>query len=112
MKEECSLYTQCVHPLVCWWILISFVKANEEKDASLHRLENAVHQVLFYATVTTQKTYALAIYSLGSYFGVHCLAQGYVDMPLSRIKPIPFASLRQYLNHDHVRTTFPRVESC
>lgn len=81
MKEECSSYTQCVHPLVCCWILMSFIRQMKKKMLVYTERKNAVHQVLFYATLTTQNTYALARYSLGNYFGVHCLAQGYIDMP-------------------------------
>lgn len=31
MKEECSLYSQCVHLLICCWILMSFVGQMKKK---------------------------------------------------------------------------------
>lgn len=47
---------------------------------------------------TTKNTYAHQGCGLGSYFWVHYLAQGHIDvLLLFRIKPIPFISLMEQL---------------
>lgn len=46
----------------------------------------------------------------GSYFGVHYLAQRYIDMSPSGIKPIPFTSLAQYLKQACRKHSFNRKQ--